>query len=87
LRLTTTGRRTHQQRSVILGWLNLQADPNARAELADGPRSVKVRAAAGPERARLWAKWREVEPTQDAHAALRSSETAVVVLEPRTESI
>jgi F420H(2)-dependent quinone reductase len=110
LRLTTTGRRTHQQRSVILGylddgpnlvtmamngwadgepawWLNLQADPNARAELADGPRSVKARAAAGAERARLWAKWREVEPTLDAHAALRSSETAVVVLEPRTESI
>jgi len=106
LRLTTTGRRSHQERSVILGylddgpnlvtmamngwadgepawWLNLQADPNARAELADGPRAVKARAAAGAERARLWAKWREVEPTLDAHAALRSSETAVVVLEPR----
>jgi F420H(2)-dependent quinone reductase len=108
LRLTTTGRRTNQERSVILGyledgpnlvtmamngwadgepawWLNLQAHPNARVDLADGPRSVKARAAAGAERARLWAKWREVEPTLDAYAALRSSETAVVILEPRTD--
>ena len=73
LRLTTTGRRTHQERSVILGylddgpnlvtmamngwadgepawWLNLQAHPDARADLADGPRSVRARAAAGAER-------------------------------------
>jgi deazaflavin-dependent oxidoreductase (nitroreductase family) len=108
LRLTTTGRRTNQERSVILGyledgpnlvtmamngwadgepawWLNLQAHPNARVDLADGPRSVRARAAAEAERSRLWAKWREVEPTVDAYAALRSSETAVVILEPRAD--
>ena len=110
LRLTTTGRRSHQDRSVILGyledgpnlitlamngwadgepawWLNLQAHPNARADLADGPRSVRARAAAGAERSHLWAKWREVEPTLDAHAALRSSQTALVILEPRSDTV
>ncbi len=66
-------------------WLNLQAHPNARVALADGSRSVKARAAAGAERSRLWAKWREVEPTVDGYAALRSSETAVVILEPRAD--
>jgi F420H(2)-dependent quinone reductase len=110
LRLTTTGRRTHQDRSVMLGyledgpnlitlamngwadgepawWLNLQTHPNARVDLADGPRSVRARAAAGAERSRLWAKWREVEPSLDAHAALRSTHTAVVILEPRADPV
>jgi deazaflavin-dependent oxidoreductase (nitroreductase family) len=106
LRLTTTGRRTHQERSVILGyledgpnlitmamngwadgepawWLNLQANPNARVDLVDGPRSVTARAAAGAERSRLWAKWRELDANLDGYAARRSSETALVILEPR----
>jgi deazaflavin-dependent oxidoreductase (nitroreductase family) len=106
LRLTTTGRRTHQERSVILGyledgpnlitmamngwadgepawWLNLRANPNARVDLVDGPRSVTARAAAGTERSRLWAKWREIDPDLDGYAALRSTETALVILEPR----
>jgi deazaflavin-dependent oxidoreductase (nitroreductase family) len=110
LRLTTTGRRTNQQRSVIVGyledgpnlvtmamngwaegepawWLNLQAHPNARVDLADGPRSVNARAAAGAERSRIWAQWREVEPTVDAYAALRSTETAVVILEPQADLV
>jgi F420H(2)-dependent quinone reductase len=110
LRLTTTGRRTHQERSVILGyledgpnlialamngwangepawWLNLQAHPNARVDLADGPRSVKARAAAGAERFRLWAKWRDLEANLDGYAARRSSETAVVIFEPRTDPV
>lgn len=110
LRLTTTGRRTSQKRSVILGyledgpnlvtmamngwadgepawWLNLQAHPNASVDLADGPRSVKAHAAVGAERTRVWAKWREVEPKVDAYAALRSSETAVVILEPRADPV
>jgi deazaflavin-dependent oxidoreductase (nitroreductase family) len=110
LRLTTTGRRSHQERSVILGylddgpnlitmamngwadgepawWLNLQAHPDARVDLGDGPRSVTARAAAGAERARLWAKWRELDPRLDAYAALRSSETAVVILEPWADPV
>jgi F420H(2)-dependent quinone reductase len=84
LRLTATGRRTGEERSVILGyvrdgpnlvtlamngwaeeepvwWLNLQADPGARVDLGDGPRVVRARAAKGEERARLWARWREVD--------------------------
>ena len=106
LRLTTIGRRTQQERSVIIGyledgpnlvtmamngwadgepawWLNLQSHPNSRVDLADGPRLVKARAAAGAERSRLWAMWRDVEPKLDGYAALRSSETAIVILEPR----
>jgi F420H(2)-dependent quinone reductase len=106
LRLTTTGRRTHQERSVILGyledgpnlitmamngwadgepawWLNLQANPNAKVDLIDGPRSVTARTAAGAERSRLWAKWRELDANLDGYAARRSSETALVILEPR----
>jgi F420H(2)-dependent quinone reductase len=64
-------------------WLNLQADPGARVDLGDGPRMVRARAAEGEERSRLWARWREVDRNLDAYAALRPSETAVVVLEPQ----
>jgi F420H(2)-dependent quinone reductase len=64
-------------------WLNLQAQPNATVDLKDGPRAVHARAAVGEERARLWAGWRDVGDDVDAYATLRSSETAVVVLEPR----
>jgi F420H(2)-dependent quinone reductase len=108
LRLTTTGRRTGRERSVIIGyfedgpnliglamngwadgepawWLNLQAHPEARVDLAGGPRPVRGRAAEGDERSRLWARWREMDTRLDGYAALRSSETAVVILEPRPE--
>jgi F420H(2)-dependent quinone reductase len=106
LRLTTTGRRTGQERSVIVGyfedgsdlvtlamngwtdpepawWLNLQVHPEAGVTTADGPRTVRARAAHGEERERLWARWREFDRKLDAYAARRSRETAVVVLEPR----
>ncbi|MFC0505368.1 nitroreductase/quinone reductase family protein [Micromonospora costi] len=109
LRLTTTGRRTGQERSVIVAyledgpnlftlamngwgegepawWLNLRAHPEATVDLVDGRRLVRGRAATGDERRRLWARWREIDTQLDAFAALRSSETAVVVLEPRPES-
>jgi deazaflavin-dependent oxidoreductase (nitroreductase family) len=108
LRLTTTGRRTGQQRSVILGYvedgpnivtmamngwgkgepawsLNLLAHPDARVDLAGGSRLVRARAAAGDERSRLWARWRDIDANLDAYAALRETETAVVILEPRPE--
>lgn len=108
MRLTTSGRRTSLQRSVIIAyledgpnlvtmamngwadgepdwWLNLQAHPNARVVLPDGPRSVTARAAAGAQRSRLWSLWREIEPSVDSYAALRSTETAVVILEPAAD--
>ncbi|MDQ3359529.1 MAG: nitroreductase family deazaflavin-dependent oxidoreductase, partial [Actinomycetota bacterium] len=44
---------------------------------------VTARAAEGEERSRLWARWRVIDTKVDAYAALRSSETAVVILEPR----
>ncbi len=105
MRLTTTGRRTAQERSVILGyfddgpnlvtlamngwadaepawWLNLQAHPEAKVELADGRRTVRGRAAEGEDRSRLWARWREIDTNLDGYAALRAADTAVVILEP-----
>lgn len=66
-------------------WLNLQAHPEATVDVKDGRRTVKGRAAEGEERSRLWARWREIDANLDAEAALRSRETAVVVLEPWPE--
>lgn len=113
--LTTTGRRTGKERSVMLGyyedgtnlvalavnawvdaepawWLNLQAHPEATARLKDGSHPVRARAAEGDERARLWARWRELGERSgealiadaDTYAARLSRQPAVVVLEPRT---
>ena len=70
-------------------WLNLQAMPDARVDLTDGPRDVRARAATGEERQRLWATFREYPgwgADIGALAASRSGETAVVVLEPRTSA-
>jgi deazaflavin-dependent oxidoreductase (nitroreductase family) len=68
-------------------WLNLQAQPDTTVDLADGPRAVRARVAAGEERKRLWAGFRDYPgwgDDLDALAARRSTERAVVVLEPRT---
>ncbi|HEV6953970.1 MAG TPA: nitroreductase/quinone reductase family protein [Promicromonospora sp.] len=106
LRLTTSGRRTCLEHSVIVAyvedgpnlvtlamngwaeghpawWRNLEVHPDATVVTVDGERLVRARAAHGHERERLWAAWREREPDVDAHAALRPTETPVVVLEPR----
>lgn len=108
LRLTTLGRRSGEERSVILGyfedspnlvtmamngwspgepawWLNLQAHPQARVEIKGADYPVVGRAAVGEERARLWARWSEIDKNLDAFAALRPTETAVVVLEPSSD--
>ena len=109
MHLTTIGRRSGQERSVILAyfddgpnlvtmamngwgegepawWLNLQAHPEVIVNLADGRRSVTGRAADREERSRLWARWSEIDNNLDAYAALRSGETAVVILEPSPEA-
>lgn len=64
-------------------WLNLQTNPHATADLAKGSLPVTARAAEGEERSRLWNTWRDIDEGLDGYAALRSSETAVVILEPR----
>ena len=69
-------------------WLNLLSDPDATIELPDGStRAVRARAAAGEERARLWRGFLDLRSSAftDASAALRSRETTIVVLEPRSE--
>lgn len=107
LRLTTIGRKSGRERSVIIGyvedgpnlvalamngwgeghpswWLNLQAHPDAVVRLAgQHRRPVRARRAAAEERDRLWQRWVAVDPQVDAYAGLRSTETPVVVLEPR----
>ena len=65
-------------------WLNLLAHPHATVDLADGSRAVRGSAAEGDERSRLWARWREMGDDVDGYATLRSAETAVVVLDPRS---
>jgi deazaflavin-dependent oxidoreductase (nitroreductase family) len=106
MRLTTTGRRSGQPRSVILAyledgpslvtlamngwgdgepawWLNLRAHPDAHVVLPAGSRAVRGRAATGAERDRLWRLWRDLDASLDDYAALRSTPTAVVILEQR----
>lgn len=108
MHLTTIGRRSGQERRVILAyfedgpnlvtmamngwadgepawWLNLQAKPDASVDLSEGRRLVIGRAADGEERSRLWDRWREIDDNLDDYAALRSTETAVVILEPRPD--
>jgi F420H(2)-dependent quinone reductase len=63
-------------------WLNLQANPEAEAELAGTRLRVTGRAAEGEERARLWARWGGIDEGLDAYATRRPGGTAVVVLEP-----
>ena len=68
-------------------WLNLEAHPDAVVRLAgQQDRPVHARRAEGEERDRLWQRWVAVDPQQDGYAALRSTETPVVVLEPRDRS-
>lgn len=107
LRLTTIGRKSGQERSVIIGyledgqdfvalamngwdeghpawWLNLEATPAAVVRLAgQDPRPVSARVATGEERDRLWQRWVSIDPSLGIHADRRSTETPVVVIEPR----
>ena len=108
-RLTTIGRRSGEERSVMVGyfedgpnlvtmamngwspgepawWLNLQSNPDAVVEVAGDRWPVTGRAAAGAEREQLWSRWQTIDKNLDAYAARRPTETAVVVLEPRSTS-
>lgn len=110
MRLTTIGRRSGEERSVIVGyfddganlvtlamngwgegqpawWLNLQSHPEALVRLADGTREVVAHAATGQERVQLWDRWRSLDENLDGYARRRSTETAVVVLEPRSQRV
>jgi len=65
-------------------WRNLEAHPEAVVRLAgQKPRPVHARRAVGEERDRLWERWAVVDHDLDVYAGRRSTETPVVVLEPR----
>ena len=107
LHLTTVGRKSGRERSVIIGyledgpnlvvlamngwdeghpawWLNLEAHPDAVVRLAgQHARPVRARRVAGEERDRLWQRWVAIDPQHDGYAGLRSTQTPVIVLEPR----
>ncbi|MBW3658493.1 MAG: nitroreductase family deazaflavin-dependent oxidoreductase [Actinobacteria bacterium] len=111
LHLTTIGRTSGLERSVIVGyledgpnlvtlamngwqeghpswWRNLEAHPDAVVRVAgEDPGPVRARVATGEERERLWQRWQAVTPELDAFAALRSTDTPVVVLEPRDGTV
>ena len=75
-------------RSEPAWWLNLRAQPDTTVGLADGPRPVRARAATGAERDRLWVRFAVFPGWGGDIAALatrRSTETAVVVLEPASD--
>lgn len=105
MRLTSTGRRTGCEHSVIVAyvedgadlvtlamngwaqghpnwWLNLRLHPEATVDLVDEEaRTVRAHAAQGAEHDRLWARWRDYDARLDDYAALRTTETPVVVLQ------
>ena len=107
LHLTTIGRKSGKERSVIVGyiedgpniitlamngwedgdpawWRNIEAHPDAVVRLPhQKARPVHARAAIGEERERLWRRWAEIDVGLDALARRRSTETHVVILEPR----
>lgn len=110
LRLTTVGRKSGRERTVIVGyiedgpnfvtlamngwdeghpswWLNVEAHPDVVIRLAgQHSRPARARRVAGEERDRLWQRWAAVDSQLDGYADLRSTETPVVVLEPRDVS-
>lgn len=63
-------------------WVNLQAHPDATIELKGQTLKVRARAAAGEERERLFALF----PGNKPFVHHRKTETAVVVLEPRSDA-
>ncbi|GAB2856615.1 nitroreductase family deazaflavin-dependent oxidoreductase [Myroides odoratimimus subsp. xuanwuensis] len=67
-------------------WLNLVEHPEAIVQTRDGSHRVRAHRATGEERERLWSRWAEVDDNLDAYAALRPSQTAVVVFEPADEA-
>ena len=67
-------------------WLNLRAHPLASVQLKDGTRQVVAHAATGQERAQLWDRWVSLDKNLDGYARRRSTPTAVVVLEPISET-
>jgi deazaflavin-dependent oxidoreductase (nitroreductase family) len=65
-------------------WLDPRAHPDAVIRLEhQQPRPVRARRSDGDERDRLWQRWVAVDPRLGAYAARRSTETPVIVLEPR----
>lgn len=63
-------------------WLNLEKDPRATIQRGTKMTAVTTRAAQGEERARLWAKLVQLEPSYETYRQRTTRQIPVVVLEP-----
>ncbi len=64
-------------------YLNLQADPDVRIQVADEVMDATASTASSDEKARLWPKMTEVWPDYDDYARKTDRDIPVVVLTPR----
>jgi len=58
----------------------------ARTQRWGALRLTTIGRRSGQERARLWDRWRSLDKDLDGYARRRSTQTAVVVLEPKTKT-
>jgi len=83
LLLTTTGRRSGQQRTAPVVYLDDGENPDAEVELGRERRQVRARVAEGEERAELWRRHNEQFSGFDHYEARTDRVIALFVLEPR----
>ena len=63
-------------------YLNLEAEPEVRIQVADEVMSATTRVATGDERARLWSMMAEIWPSYDDYRERTEREIPVVVVTP-----
>jgi len=63
-------------------YLNIQADPHVKVQVKADQFDAVARAAASPERERLWAEVMKVWPKYDIYQSRTTRQIPVVVLEP-----
>jgi deazaflavin-dependent oxidoreductase (nitroreductase family) len=64
-------------------WLNLQANPEAEAQVGGVTKQVRARAASQDETATLWPRFVEMYAGYDHYRSIATRTMPVVILEPR----
>lgn len=67
-------------------YLNLQADPEVRIQVADQVMEATARTASSDEKARLWPMMTEIWPDYDNYARKTDRDIPVVVLTPKSSA-